>query len=393
MLTAKLEQQLGRQADQAVHNAKSADHPPDVYDLAMARSAEGRSYARSYRDLLHSFTDAGFVFRTHGEGFSNLSSTGKSIFLRHDVDHKLDIALSMARIEHDLGARSTYYLLHPGDYNQNHNYFGTINRGRISPSASLVRAVRELSEMGHEVGLHNDLVQLSIKTGRSIQDLLTEILDIFCREGIQVAGTASHGSRFAREHGFVNYQIFQECRRHERETKTLVFEGHHAVELYAFPLAQFGLKYEAYSLVRDCTIADTGGRLTIGKTFIEDLDCDFLRDQTDSKARVMMLIHPDWWLDRPMAKPTFQNPHKHPPMAFRRTDGKPLRVAIRGDCCSRRMVAMNPTLFPDGVDVLVNEKCPNRVFIDSLSGISITTEELGQISANRQRNRRVARLQ
>ena len=45
---------------------------------------------------------------------------------------------------------------------------------------------------------------------------------------------------------------------------------------------------------------------------------------------------------------------------------------------------MNPTLFPDGVDVLVNEKCPNLVFVDSLSGISITTEELEQISATDQ---------
>jgi hypothetical protein len=62
----------------------------------------------------------------------------------------------------------------------------------------------------------------------------------------------------------------------------------------------------------------------------------------------------------------------HP--VFRRRDGRPFRIAIRGDCCSRRTVAMNPSLFPDGVDVISNEKCPTTVYIDALSGVTATAE-------------------
>jgi hypothetical protein len=63
------------------------------------------------------------------------------LFLRHDVDLSLDAALALARIEHELGARATYFLMtESGFYNLNSH------AGR--------HAIAELRDLGHAVGLH-----------------------------------------------------------------------------------------------------------------------------------------------------------------------------------------------------------------------------------------------
>ena len=349
-------------------------------DLVMPRSGDGRSFVTSYRSLLQIFIDAGFVFATHAAAFVDHQTPSKSLFMRHDVDHKLDVALAMARIENGLGVRSSYYLLHPGDYDKDENYFGTVVDGRIRPAPGLMTAAHELVSLGHEVGLHNDLAQLSVKTGRPIAELLTDIMEMFATQGIRIAGTASHGSRFARKYQFVNYQIFAECLPAGQVPRTINIDERHEIKLFDLPLSRFGLSYEAYSIKHDCRIADTGGRFTIGLTVFEDVDFELVRKTIEGTSRVVMLIHPDWWIETAPAKiretPTADD---HAGPIFRRADGKPLRIAVRGDCCSRRMVSMNPELFPDGVELQVNEKCPNLAVVDSLRGLTVTGEELLEI--------------
>src|SRR5690606_22479204 len=61
------------------------------------------------------------------------------VALRHDVDYDIDVALEMAHIEHDLGYRSTYYLLHTAPYWND---------------AEFIDKSLKLQEYGHEVGLH-----------------------------------------------------------------------------------------------------------------------------------------------------------------------------------------------------------------------------------------------
>ncbi len=51
---------------------------------------------------------------------------------------------------------------------------------------------------------------------------------------------------------------------------------------------------------------------------------------------------------------------------FRRKDRKRFRIAVRGDCCCRRAINMNASMCPDGVQVFVNEKTPNRCFVDTI---------------------------
>src|SRR5437016_12309970 len=63
--------------------------------------------------------------------------------LRHDVDSRLDSALRLARLEHERGLRATYFVLHTAPYWDRDD---------------LVARVRDLQELGHEVGFHNDLL-------------------------------------------------------------------------------------------------------------------------------------------------------------------------------------------------------------------------------------------
>ncbi len=364
----------------------------DIGDLVMTPRGGGLSFVASYRELLHTFLDAGFVHCSHAQAFDHSSLPEKAAFVRHDVDHDLKTAIKMAHIEHDLGIRSTYFLLHPGDFGQTRNYYGAIVRGRIVPSAGMQAAARELVALGHEVGLHNDLVQLSMKTGRTIEELLGEQLEIFAALDIPLSGTASHGSRFAREHGFVNYEIFTECLPKGEVPRSIVFDEHREQALFDVSFRQLGLNYEAYSIPRDCYISDSGGRFSVGATRLLHVDPASIRASLADKRRVVALLHPDWWQSTQPSRRRLvaaantagdaadQIKASEVMPLFRRSDGSPLRVAVRGDCCGRRMIAMNPEMFPDGVRLLVNEKCPNAAFVDSLQGLTATGEELQELS-------------
>ena len=94
----------------------------------------------SYEELLCKLAATGAEFRP-------VSAMGraaaKDVFLRHDIDFSLELALPMAKVEHKLGISSTYYVLLSGPYNP--------------CAAESVSAMRELASMGHNLGLHYDL--------------------------------------------------------------------------------------------------------------------------------------------------------------------------------------------------------------------------------------------
>lgn len=87
-----------------------------------------------YRELLGAAAD--YAWAT----FDREPRSG-DLFLRHDVDLSLDAALATARIEHELGARATYFLMTESRF-----YNLDSHHGRA--------AIAELRELGHAVGLH-----------------------------------------------------------------------------------------------------------------------------------------------------------------------------------------------------------------------------------------------
>jgi hypothetical protein len=89
-----------------------------------------------YRELLEAAQTSGYDWAS----FDRLPRGG-DVFLRHDVDLSLEAALEMARLEHELGVRATYFLMtESGFYNLDSQV------GRY--------AHRQLRQWGHAVGLH-----------------------------------------------------------------------------------------------------------------------------------------------------------------------------------------------------------------------------------------------
>jgi len=95
-----------------------------------------------YRSLVLSLVD-------HGYELAPVSAMkrprGKrTAFLRHDIDFSPEAALPMARLEAELGCVATYYFLHTGPYD--------LTKGTEGD------ALKEIASMGHEIGLHYDLM-------------------------------------------------------------------------------------------------------------------------------------------------------------------------------------------------------------------------------------------
>ena len=116
------------------------------------------------------------------------------IGLKHDVDNRLDIALEMAKYEYSQGVKSTYFILHTADYYPNFPVF------------------KEIQDMGHEIGFHNDLLTHWLKTGENPKDCLKNELRKFRENGIEIKGTFSHGSYLARDVRFLNHYSWQQTR-------------------------------------------------------------------------------------------------------------------------------------------------------------------------------------
>jgi hypothetical protein len=262
-----------------------------------------RNKVRSYRELVLTAVNTGLTLKTYGE-YSQNKEQGKVCLLRHDVDRSLDRALMLAEIEAAMGWRSTYFMLHPGDDGTS-NYYGEISDGRVVHHPEFFARCREMQDMGHEVGLHNDFMLLSLITRRPVIDLIRDELAAFDDAGIRIHGSASHGSFFAREHHFANYEIFSHCVSGGREKgRVLEVDGWNA-KLHSISLEELGLKYEAYFLPRNITFSDSGGSIVLasGKDSRSGVDfdsdesmrtlADVIRARPD--PRLVMLMHPCWW--------------------------------------------------------------------------------------------------
>jgi hypothetical protein len=89
-----------------------------------------------YGELLDAAAAGGYRYAT----FKAEPEAG-DVLLRHDVDLSLEAALQLARLEHERGARATYFLMTESVF-----YNLDSEQGR--------ETLRELRSLGHAVGLH-----------------------------------------------------------------------------------------------------------------------------------------------------------------------------------------------------------------------------------------------
>jgi len=159
--------------------------------------------------------------------------------LRHDVDLSIEEALKIAKIEYSLNIQSTYFVLHDAKYYRDKDF---------------IKNCQKLQDMGHEVGFHNNLLTVAIKTGCDIKDAFEKELNYLKDNNINIFGIAAHGDYKCRSLDYTNYEIFKGCSPPYKK-KREVFRG---IELHTLDLKDYGL-YEAYFLPRDFYITDSRG--------------------------------------------------------------------------------------------------------------------------------------
>lgn len=128
---------------------------------------------KSYRTLIEAFQHAGYQFQTFEEMLTTLAE-GKAVVMRHDVDELAGNALKMARLEHELGVRATYYF-------------------RVVKQSNVPEVIEEIARLGHEIGYHYEDLVLAEGDEQKAIELFEEHLAYF-RKYYPVRTISMHGS-------------------------------------------------------------------------------------------------------------------------------------------------------------------------------------------------------
>ncbi len=89
----------------------------------------------TYKRLISSFKDNDYAFMTFSEYLTSQVHSSKVLIMRHDVDEQAQNALKMAKVENELGIKTTYFF-------------------RIVKQSNKPDIIRKIAAMGHEIGYH-----------------------------------------------------------------------------------------------------------------------------------------------------------------------------------------------------------------------------------------------
>jgi hypothetical protein len=258
------------------------------------------------RDVFASEPDTNFTWEKYATFLNKISDTSKYIVLplnefrqilnskkiviglRHDIDNDLDIAYEFSELEYKLGFRSTYFVLHSAPYYLLNSDNMAVHSEKIIPILKTMQNTRHF-----EIGWHNDLVTLQIIYNINPVTFLHNELNWLRSNGINVVGTASHGSNYCKVYHYLNYYFFEECTLPivpNFDNNISVPVGKKNIPIIKGKLSDFGLQYEAYFLnnnkkYSDATVTN-GIRWNIGMLDLNELQ---------PGDRAIILLHPIHW--------------------------------------------------------------------------------------------------
>lgn len=92
-----------------------------------------------YKKFLNKLILLGYEFMTFSAFIQMQDNNRKKIVIRHDVDKKIENALKVAKLENDLGIKSSFYF----------RYTKVVFKPEI---------IKRISYLGHEVGYHYEIL-------------------------------------------------------------------------------------------------------------------------------------------------------------------------------------------------------------------------------------------
>ena len=127
----------------------------------------------AYRQLLLAILQAGYNIFPF-EDWCDGKAKGRYVILRHDVDLKAENSLAIARIEAEMGVRASYFF-------------------RIVPQSNVPSIIKEIAELGHEIGYHYEDLSLFKGDKEKAVKHFEEQLNYF-RQYYPVRTICMHGS-------------------------------------------------------------------------------------------------------------------------------------------------------------------------------------------------------
>jgi hypothetical protein len=199
----------------------------------------------AYREALKDIGEGFFV-----ASFRDLGPGDNFILLRHDIEISLDRALSMAKVEKDLGLRATYFI---NPLASMYSIFEKENQEKI----------QEIERLGHELGLHFDSSSHQIYSRISLEEALK-----FQSGILELAGI-----------------------------RAIAFSFHNPTELdLTYNDDSYAGLVNAYSKTlfsKQNYVSDSNGYWRF-ETLSQALE------KHAGKDFIQVLTHPEWWQDQPM---------------------------------------------------------------------------------------------
>jgi hypothetical protein len=242
-----------------------------------------------YAVFLNKISDTSkYVVLPLNEFRQTINSKKIVIGLRHDIDVDLNVAYQFSEIESKLGFRSTYFVLHTAPY-----YLASPNNMAVH-TEKIIPILKTMQDVRHfEIGWHNDLVTLQVVYNINPVTFLHSELKWLRSNGINIVGTASHGSNYCKLYNYLNFYFFEECTNpvvRNFVNNITVPVGDKKIDIMKGKLSDFGLQYEAYFLNNNKYFSDAsitnGVRWNIGM---------FDLSQLQAGDRVIILLHPIHW--------------------------------------------------------------------------------------------------
>ena len=239
-----------------------------------------------YTQILEKFKDSINLRIFEFNKLKNIKKNTSYIIIRHDIDHDIKNAVKLAKIEHSLGLRATYCILHSAWY------YGELNDNKYIHSNLLMDACYEILAYGHEINFHNNLAVYALKYGIDIEKVLHSEIDFFYKNDIPIIGSSTHGDKICKELKFRNWEIFDHaCDDRFGGPRKIKFENNE-VMLGQLNQKDFGLEYEAYDFLRNYYLSDSGGNIRehINARGRDRFPCNDKNNNVN-----FILTHPIWW--------------------------------------------------------------------------------------------------
>lgn len=233
-----------------------------------------------YKELLTELSKDKYVVLPMNLMKDYYDTTKVIVGMRHDVDVQIFKAVEMAEIEYLYGIRSTYYILATA------YYYGSFEDGKMIRNKCMGDMYLKLSFLGHEIGIHNDLLTVMIQYKNNPMLFNQDELDYYKSLGITIYGTAAHGSEIAKE-TVSNFQIFSNF-----STKSDIQYKGKTFQIGQHSLNEYGFTYEAYFVDYNKYYSDVGGAWNFENDFEGVLNS---LQRSKPGDRIQILTHPVWW--------------------------------------------------------------------------------------------------